>query len=161
MAYQNAKGRITRTTMIIREATEADRATVVELIETAGLSARGVLTPGSRYWLAEVEGEAIGTVGLELGDGAALLRSAAVLPAWRGRSIGTLLREQASTSVVADGVKQIYLFSTDAGPYWIKQGFVEVPVPELVAALPNSFQVRHYDEIGWLPTEIAYRKDLV
>jgi N-acetylglutamate synthase-like GNAT family acetyltransferase len=147
--------------MLIREATEPDRTKLIALIEKVGLSAEGVLTAGSRYWLAEVEGAPIGVVGLEIGEEAALLRSAAVLPVWRGRAIGTLLLEHACTSVAAAGIKHIYLFSTDAGPYWIKQGFVEVPVPALVAALPNAFQVRHYDKIGWLPTEIAYRKDLV
>ena len=40
-------------------------------------------------------------------------------------------------------------------------GFHEVPVPELVAALPAAPQVRHYDALGWLPTEVAWRRDLV
>jgi hypothetical protein len=35
-----------------------------------------------------------------------------------------------------------------------------VPVSEVVAALPDCPQVNHFDRIGWLPTEIAWRKDL-
>ena len=59
------------------------------------------------------------------------------------------------------GVARAYLFSTDAGAFWARTGFREVPVPELVAALPAAPQVRHYDALGWLPTEVAWRRDLV
>ena len=37
----------------------------------------------------------------------------------------------------------------------------EVPVPELVADLPNAPQVQHYDQHGWLPDEVAWYKDLI
>ena len=58
------------------------------------------------------------------------------------------------------GYGRAYLFSTEAGAFWSRQGFREVPVPELVAALPDAPQVRHYDQQGWLPDEVAWRKDL-
>ncbi|MEP7115425.1 MAG: hypothetical protein ABI862_19335 [Ilumatobacteraceae bacterium] len=51
-------------------------------------------------------------------------------------------------------------FSTDAGAFWSRQGFRKVPVPELVAALPDAPQVRHYEQQGWLPDEVAWCKVL-
>jgi hypothetical protein len=39
-------------------------------------------------------------------------------------------------------------------------GFREVPVSELVAALPEAPQVRQYAALGWLSTEVAWRCDV-
>ena len=40
-------------------------------------------------------------------------------------------------------------------------GFHEVPVSELIAVLPDAPQVHRYEMLGWLPTEVAWRRDLV
>lgn len=145
----------------IREAMEADRERIAGLLSAIQLSADGILTAGSRYWLAEDErAQAIGVIGLEYGSGAALLRSAGVLPEWRGAGIGAALVATALAAAQADGCRHVYLFSTGAGLYWQRYGFDEVPVDELVQALPESFQVRHYETLGWLPTEIAWRRRL-
>ncbi len=139
----------------IREAQEDDRPALRALLEACGLSTHAILHPGTRYWLAESEaGLPVGAVGVELGAGAALLRSAAVLPSHRGSGIGAALTRNAIAA--ADGAV-VYLFSTGAGPYWRRLGFVEAPVEELVAALPAAPQVRLYAERGWLPDEVAWR----
>jgi hypothetical protein len=38
--------------------------------------------------------------------------------------------------------------------------FPEVPVSELVAALPEAPQVVQYEQQSWLPTKVAWRRDL-
>ena len=38
--------------------------------------------------------------------------------------------------------------------------FPAVPVSELVAALPEAPQVVSYEQQSWLPTEVAWRRDL-
>jgi N-acetylglutamate synthase-like GNAT family acetyltransferase len=145
----------------IREGTAADLARIVALLAHAELGAADVLVPGTRYWVAESSsGELIGAIGAEYGAGALLLRSMAVLRAARGRALGAALVEHVLAAARAAGYRVAYLFSTDAGPYWERRGFREVPVPELVAALPHAPQVCHYDQIGWLPTEVAWRRDL-
>ena len=147
---------------LIREASPIEADIICELLVESGLSAHAVLAPGTRYWLARLaDGAPVGAIGLEVGAGAALLRSAAVRPAARGRGIGAALLRRALAEAAAGGQKHVYLFSTDAGAYWSRQGFSEVPVPELVAALPDAPQVRHYGEQGWLPDEVAWRRDLV
>ncbi|HEU5099821.1 MAG TPA: GNAT family N-acetyltransferase [Roseiflexaceae bacterium] len=146
---------------LISEASPADADVICEVLAESGLSSHAVLAPGTRYWLARyADGAPVGAIGLEVGAGAALLRSAAVRPAARGRGIGAALLRRALAEATTGGQKQVYLFSTDAGAYWSRQGFSEVPVPELVAALPDAPQVRHYDEQGWLPDEVAWRRDL-
>jgi putative hydrolase of HD superfamily len=146
--------------IILREANLTDTPAIVALLDLCELGSTGVLTPGSRYWIAVVGMQIIGCVGLEYGTQAVLLRSATVHPNYRRRGLGTQLLQLASAAAEADQIASIYLFSTDAGAYWLSQQFHEVPVPEVVAALPNAYQVQHYDAIGWLPTEVAWRRDL-
>jgi N-acetylglutamate synthase-like GNAT family acetyltransferase len=87
-------------------------------------------------------------------------RSAGVLLPWRGMGIADALARAAIDAAARAGCRRIYLFSTGAGEYWRRLGFQEVPVPELVAALPETPQVRHYTALGWLPTEVAWRRDV-
>lgn len=144
------------TTLHIRRAADADADALRAVLAACGLSDRGLLAAGSRYWLAEQAGAPVGAVGMEYGAGAALLRSAAVLATQRGQRIGEALVRTALADAEAEGA-QVYLFSTGAGPYWQRLGFVEVPVPELLAALPDAPQVHHFAAMGWLPTEVAWR----
>jgi putative hydrolase of HD superfamily len=145
---------------LIREAAPAEAAAVAALLEACGLDPAGVLTAGSRYWVAEDESGLVGVVGLEIGAGAALLRSAGVRPDRQRRGVGARLFARAYGAARALGIPTVYCFSTGAGEYWAAQGFREVPVDEVVAALPAAFQVQHYRELGWLPTEVAWRRDL-
>jgi N-acetylglutamate synthase-like GNAT family acetyltransferase len=145
----------------IRVATPTDAEAICAILTESELSTHAVLAVGTRYWLAQrVDGEPVGAIGIELGVGAVLLRSAAVRPDARGQGVGAALLRIALNAAAATGYRRAYLFSTDAGVFWSRQGFCEIPVPELVAALPDAPQVRHYDEQGWLPDEIAWRRDL-
>jgi N-acetylglutamate synthase-like GNAT family acetyltransferase len=145
---------------VIRIATKNDFAAINSILETSGLSAHGVLGPNTTYWLAEISDAGVGCLGLEWGADAALLQSAAVHPDHRGQGIGSRLLETSLNQARAEHKSFVYLFSTDAGEHWTRQGFCEVPVSELVEALPNAAQVHHYRDIGWLPTEIAWRLEI-
>lgn len=145
----------------IREAQGQDKPTLLALLETCHMEQHGILAPGTRYWLAaSLADEVVGVVGMEFGAGVALLRSASVHPEWRGRLIGERLMQQAMDAAQAYGATCVYLFSTGAGAYWRRHGFREVPVDELVAAMPDTPQVLRYRELGWLPTEVAWRREL-
>jgi N-acetylglutamate synthase-like GNAT family acetyltransferase len=146
---------------VIRAATPDDAAAICAILSESQLSTHAVLAAGTRYWLAQRRDEAIGVVGLEYGPAAVLLRSAAVRPAARGSGVGAALLWWALDPAREGGYARAYLFSTDAGAFWSRQGFREVPVPELVAALPRAPQVLYYDQHGWLPDEVAWRKDLL
>ena len=141
----------------LRNAQQSDLETITILLETSQLSAHGILEVNTSYWLAEISDAGVGCIGLEWGADAALLRSAAVHPDHRGQGIGSRLLETALSQARAEHKSFVYLFSTDAGEYWTRQGFCEVPVPELVEALPDAPQVHHYRDIGGLPIEVAWR----
>jgi N-acetylglutamate synthase-like GNAT family acetyltransferase len=143
--------------LVVREAELGEAERICALLAHMRLGTDSVLAPGTRYWLAEgASRELAGVVGLEYGAEAVLLRSAAVEPVARGRGVGTALVREALRSAATAGYSRAYLFSTGAGQYWTKLGFREAPVPELVAALPDAPQVRRYEELGWLPTEVAW-----
>jgi N-acetylglutamate synthase-like GNAT family acetyltransferase len=142
---------------VIRIATTQDFASISSILETGGLSTHAILEPNTTYWIAEKVDQVVGCIGLEWGAQSALLRSAAVLPEHRKHGLGTQLLNTALNGARVEHKSFVYLFSTDAGEYWTRQGFREVPVPELVEALPDAPQVHHYRDIGWLPTEIAWR----
>jgi N-acetylglutamate synthase-like GNAT family acetyltransferase len=148
-------------TISIRQANRDDAQRLCTLLSQIDLVTEGVLAEGTRYWLTEDHtGALIGLVGAEYGQDAVLLRSAAVHPDFRGRGIGTILVQHVLVESQDLGLQRVYCFSTDAGAYWQRCGFWEVPVAELVEALPNAPQVLHFERIGWLRTEIAWRKDL-
>jgi N-acetylglutamate synthase-like GNAT family acetyltransferase len=145
---------------VIRIAAQQDFAAISTILETSGLSAHAILEPNTTYWIAEKSNQTVGCIGLEWGARAALLRSAAVMPEHRKHGLGTQLLNTALNGAREERKSFVYLFSTDAGEYWTRQGFCEVPVPELVEALPDAPQVHHYRDIGWLPTEIAWRLEI-
>lgn len=115
---------------------------------------------GCTYWIARLAGEPIGCIGLEHGEGVSLLRSAAVLPWARGLGVGRALAQSALTLASLRGDRAVYLFSSDAGAYWQRLGFEEVPVDELAAALPDAPQVKSGLTRGWLPSETAWKRVL-
>lgn len=85
--------------------------------------------------------------------------AALIEPARRNQGLGRMLVAHILELAAAAGHRRVYLFSTDAGGYWQRFGFQEVPVEELVQVPSNAPQVRLFAELGWLPTEVAWRRD--
>ena len=147
--------------LTIREATTSDLPLLIDLLKLCDLVTEGVLQGKSRYWVAESETkQIIGITGLEFGQESALLRSVGIHPDHQRRGIGSALVKQALAAAADSGFRCVYCLSTDAQTYWARSGFQKVSVSEVVAALPDAPQIVHFDKIGWLPTEVAWRKDL-
>lgn len=145
----------------VREAMFEDAAALRQFLTAQGLPTEDILAPGTVYWLAETESkELIASAGLELGSEAGLLRSVATAGPYRGRGLGKKMVDTALRKARALHLGLVYLFSTGAGGYFVGLGFVESPVEELVAALPNAPQVIRFAALGWLSTEVAWRIDL-
>jgi len=145
----------------IRVASLRDFDAIVELLKQADLFAQDILAAGTRYWVAKNQsGELVGCLGLERGKGAVLIKSVAVLPPFRKRGLGEKLVQTALDFAARRGCQAAYLFSVRSGGYWRRLDFNEVPVAELLAALPDSYQVRHFQQIGKLELEHAWRKEI-
>jgi N-acetylglutamate synthase-like GNAT family acetyltransferase len=117
-----------------------------------------LFVPASRWWVATLDDGAIcGAIGVEYGARVWLLRSAIVVPDARGTGQGVALTNAVITAARQMQQTAIYCFSTDAGDFWIKMGFSEVPVTELLQMLPDAPQVAQFTAFDWLATEVAWR----
>jgi|AGTN01.3.fsa_nt_gi N-acetylglutamate synthase and related acetyltransferases len=141
----------------IIELTADQKPRVLALIATSDLRPEDILAEGTRYWGALAHDTLVGVVGCEYDGRCALLRSALVLPPYRGQGIAARLTQTLLQAATEMGLEAVYLFSTDAGPYWVRQGFCNVPVEEVVQHMPGAYQVKLFDRLGWLPTEVTYR----
>ena len=133
---------------------------MLALLANDDLRPEGILAQDSRYWGAYVDETLVGMLGIELENGSGLVRSAVVAPAYRRHGIAARLTETLLAEARAWGLRTLYLFGTTAGPYWEKRGFQAITVAEIVQHLPHAPQVVLFDELGWLPTELAFKMDL-
>ena len=79
----------------------------------------------------------------------------------RNRGIGSELLQAARKSAHTRGARSLYLFSTAAGAFFQRVGFVEVPVAQLVSALSGTPQVEWYKtRPADLAREVAWYLDI-
>lgn len=99
-------------------------AQLVQLLSACNLPTSDIGASDSLQLFGAYAGaELIGTVGLEVYAPAALLRSLAVLPAQRSSGLGRMLVEYAERQAVAQGIGELYLLTTTAAPFFVKQGY--------------------------------------
>jgi N-acetylglutamate synthase-like GNAT family acetyltransferase len=138
-----------------------DLARVREMIADAGMITDGIEWPAACYIMAYYGDEAIGVVGVEVKIDAALIRSVYVKASMRNREIGAALVAAARKAAHTRGARHLYLFSTDAGAFFERLGFVRVEVANVVGALAGVPQVEYYrarpDELA---REVAYHLDI-
>lgn len=131
------------------------------MLSGAGMLTEGLEWPPACYLVAYFGTEPVGVIGVEPSLDAALIRSVYVIGAMRGRGIGAGLVAAARKAAHTRGARSLYLFSTEAGDFFKRFGFVEVPVAQLVAALGVAPQVKHYrarpDELA---REVAWYLDI-
>ena len=113
------------------------------------------------YLVAYFGIEPVGVIGVEPSLDAALLRSLYVIDAMRGRGIGAELVTAARKAAHTRGARSLYLFTHDAGDFFKRFGFVEVPIAQLVAALSGTPQVKYLRaRPGDLAREVAWYLDI-
>ena len=142
------------------QATPNDFGTVTALLEQAGLHTSSVTPDGSTYWIAYLDGQPGGCIGLEHGQGVSLIRSTAVLPDFRSHGLGRALVLSALTHATLRGDHTVYLFSSEAGDYWKRFGFVPSTAAEVEAAIPEAPQVKSGMCKGWIQEEQVWKCEL-
>jgi amino-acid N-acetyltransferase len=133
----------------IRAARPDDLSAVESALRTSELPLDGLHDQfGDGYAVAEVNGALIGVEGIEVYDGDGLLRSAAVVPSWRGKGVGDALTRDRIEWARRRGLKSLYLLTMTAGDYWPRFGFARADrnaapeamqkSPEFTEACPSS-----------------------
>lgn len=142
----------------MRLANATDIETVVKVFHDAGLDTDAALAEGTTYWIMERDGQPVGAVGLEHGDGASLLRGAAVIPSARGAGLGHRLVMSAVGYAQGRGDRVIYMFSK--GNDWGTFGFTQVPLAVVMGDIPDAPQIQAYKAKGERPGGTTWMRDL-
>jgi amino-acid N-acetyltransferase len=124
----------------IERATPECQGEALEVLTQAELPHEGVKEHLGGFLAARSGGGAIiGCVGLERHADLGLLRSAAVLPAYRGQWVGGKLIRELIKKAAGEGVREIALLTTTAKDYFeIKFGFKEAKRSHYEQRLQNS-----------------------
>lgn len=111
----------------IRAARQGDLAHVERTLREADLPLDGLSDQfGDGYAIAESDGDIIGVEGIEIHGDDGLLRSAAVVPSWRGKGVGDALTRNRIDWARDRGLHALYLLTTTAGDYFPRFGFTQV-----------------------------------
>lgn len=127
----------------LRQATAADLPAVERLLTVNGLILDDVAAGITDFLVAVSDGTIVGTIGLEVREPYALLRSAAVAPSRQrdglgGRLVGRLVEEAKRRGVVA-----LYLFTPSAAPFFERQGFARTTREAIPGPLRETGQFTH------------------
>lgn len=119
-----------RAAPVIGRAREAERRSVARLLRENGLPLEG-LAHTQPLLVAREGSRLVGCVGLEHYGTAALLRSAAVVESRRGGGLGGRLVGAALREARALGVRDVYLITPSARPFFERHGFARVERDDL------------------------------
>nr|BBH93630.1 hypothetical protein KTA_18290 [Thermogemmatispora argillosa] len=108
------------------------------LLEENRLPLAGLECDLWRAWLAWKDETPIACAGLERYGERALLRSVAVAAAWHRRGIGSQLVRAVLQQAQALGLKEIYLLTEGAEPFFERLGFRQIAREDVPEALHAS-----------------------
>lgn len=123
--------------LILRTAGEADAKIIGDLLARSGLPTGDLITARPEFVLASSAGQIVGIGALEHFGAAALLRSVAVEPQWRGTGVGRLLIGELERRARAAGVSELILLTLTAADFFRRLGYGAKDrdrVPEAVLA---------------------------
>jgi len=125
---------------LIRPAAAADLGAVSALLTADALPVEGVAEHFQSFLVAELEGDILGAMGLELYGETALLRSAVVAPGRRKSGIGSLLFTKVLALARAEGVRRLLLLTNSAGPYFANKGFRAIDAASVTGPVTGSVE---------------------
>jgi len=116
---------------------EQEREDIKHLLSSNQLCFNDIGEQGVHLFGVNIKDEHIGFFGYELFDNLALFRSMVVVPEVRNKGYGGLIWQQAKLKLTAEGVKEVYLLTNTAAPFFSKLGFREIvrtTAPDAISA---------------------------
>lgn len=123
---------------LIRQARSSDERAIRRLLKKADLPHEDVAIGRQTFLVAISDGRIVGTVGLEAYCADGLLRSLAVDEKCRGRGLGSKLVEEMTEEARKMGVRELYLLTMTAAPFFAKHGFERMEREKAPAALQGT-----------------------
>ncbi|MGE0354793.1 MAG: arsenic resistance N-acetyltransferase ArsN2 [Gemmatimonadales bacterium] len=127
-------------TVTLRPPQPADYASVITLIEEAGLPTAGITEDLDGFMIAVAGNDVIGAAGLERYGTDGLLRSVVVTPSLRSTGVGGALVESLLGMARRAGLKEVYLLTETAEAYFPRHGFAPVPRGEVPESVKGSVE---------------------
>ncbi|HEY0140860.1 MAG TPA: arsenic resistance N-acetyltransferase ArsN2 [Thermoanaerobaculia bacterium] len=123
----------------ILPATAADLEAIKALLLASDLPTAGVEDHWKTFIVARDEhGQLVGCGGAEAYQFAALIRSIAVTPEYRGKGLGRRIVRQLLDRLASRGLREFYLLTTTAEAYFKKRGFKTIDRDEVHPQLLSS-----------------------
>lgn len=117
------------------------QAQVAAVLAACGLSGDDIGAEHMPDFVLAREGSVgVGVAGLQAFGTDALVRSVGVLPGRRSRGLGAALLAAIERRARSRGVRQLYLLTNDAQPFFARHGYAEVPRCSAPAAVRGSTQ---------------------
>lgn len=124
--------------IVIAPAAEEDVSAIKDLLTRASLPTAGVDDHWQTFLVARDGGKLIGCGGSEAYPAAALIRSIAVDPEYRGHGVGRRLVRQLLDRLASLGLREFYLLTTTAEEYFARRGFKRIDRDEIHPQLMAS-----------------------
>jgi amino-acid N-acetyltransferase len=121
-------------------AVTGDRGMIEGLLRSCDLLTDDLPADLANFLVVKHGADLLATGGLELFGDVALLRSLAVVPAWRGRGLARELWRRLREQALAAGVEEIVLLTTTAETVFAGWGFRRVPRDSAPPAVRNTRQ---------------------
>lgn len=126
----------------LRSATAADLKALRDLLERSGLPTSDLGTAHPQFVIATRDSRIIGVGALEHFGGAALLRSLAVEPRWRGSGVGRQLVAELERRARAAGVMDLILLTLTARDFFARLGYSAKDRAQVPPAVLESAEFR-------------------
>jgi amino-acid N-acetyltransferase len=139
-------GQISTTRLVgavtLTPALPGDLHAILDLVRAVHLPPEGIAETIAYFWVAREGERIIGTVGLEVYDDLAFLRSLAVTPARQHTGLGRALTETALSYLTTRQFRAVYLLTTTAEPFFARHGFCLVARDAVPASVQQSVEFR-------------------
>lgn len=142
MSTQNIKD-VVMDEFTYRFAIDNDLAAVQSLLALCHLPTDSVGMLINNCLVAQTKSRIVGTVALEQRDRAALFRSLAVAPDYRGRALGRSLSAKIISYARLLGIEELYLLTNDAAGYFTLLGFTRTERDQAPAGIRETSQFHH------------------
>jgi amino-acid N-acetyltransferase len=116
---------------------EIERQEAIDLLQQHHLPVSDIDEDKVLYLLKAAE-RTIGTVGLEIFENCALLRSVSVLKQEQGKGYGKYISEEIEKYVKDAGINCLYLLTTTAKDFFDKQGYCAISREDAPAAIQQT-----------------------
>ena len=113
---------------------------ILALVAAVHLPLAGITEAMDYFWVARAGEQIVGTVGLEVYEDLALLRSLAVTPARQHTGLGRALTETALCYLTARQFRAVYLLTTTAEALFARYGFCPVGRDAVPAGVQHSVE---------------------